>query len=313
MDFPLNNSESYVYSLLHEPVHASEVLALLPATEAKPGEILLRLFLLGMVEIQKPADPAGIAGAAMESSSVVQLLDDMLTKFEAASLYEVLSVLPEATQQEIQAAYHQMAKQCHPDRFQSHEFSAEARDKAEQVFTCINRAYIALKDPVSRADYNEKRLIRESKVEAGLKARAAKQSEDEKTAEALFRDGRALLAKGDFEKAVERLKGCVWLDPEKAVYHHFLGMAESEMPKLRKSAEQHFLKAIEFNKMTTASRLELAKLYIKVGLRRKAEMQLQELLRWDPENPEVQKLLSELKKLESAQTGRSNKNSFPQF
>jgi predicted Zn-dependent protease len=54
--------------------------------------------------------------------------------------------------------------------------------------------------------------------------------------------------------------------------------------------------------MTTASRLELAKLYIKVDLCRKAELQLQELMRWDPENSEVQKLLTEL-----------NKHSSPRF
>jgi tetratricopeptide (TPR) repeat protein len=144
--------------------------------------------------------------------------------------------------------------------------------------------------------YDEKRLISESKVEAGLKARAAQQSEDERTAEALFHDGRALLAKGEFEIAVDRLKGCVWLDPEKAAYHHFLGVAESEIPKLRKSAEQHFLKAIELNQTATASRLELAKLYIKVELWRKAEQQLQELMRWDPDNHEVQRLFTELKK-----------------
>lgn len=296
LDLPLNNSESYVYSLLQEPVHASEVLALLPATEAKPEEILVRLFLLGMVEIKQAAGRTGEPHTEVEPGSVVQQLDEMLLQFEAASLYEVLSVPPEANQQEIQAAYHKMAKQYHPDRFQSYEFSAETRGKAEQAFTCINKAYVTLKDPVFRADYDEKRLVRESKVEAGLKARAAKHSEDERTAEALYHDGRALLAKGDFEKAIERLKGCVWLDPEKAVYHHYLGVAESEMPKLRKSAEQHLLKAIELSKMTTASRIELAKLYVKVELWRKAEQQLQELMRWDPQNHEVQKLFSELKK-----------------
>jgi DnaJ-domain-containing protein 1 len=302
LGFPLNNYESYVYSLLHEPVHASEVQALLPATEAKPEEILACLFLLGMVEMPQAADRAGETGAATESSSIVQMLSDMLTNFEAASLYEILSVPPGANYQEIQAAYHQMAKQYHPDRFQSYEFSAETRNIAEQVFTYINAAYFTLKDPVSRAGYDEKRLTTGSKLEAGLKARAFKQSEDEKIAEGLFHDGRALLAKGDFEKAVERLKGCVWLDPAKAVYHHYLGMAESEMPKLRKSAEQHFLKSIELNKMNTASRLELAKLYIKVDLCRKAELQLQELMRWDPDNSEVQKLLTEL-----------NKHSSPRF
>ena len=296
MDLPLNNSETYVYSLLQEPANASDLLALLPATEAKPEEILVRLFLLGMIETEPATGRTGESETTLESNSVVQQLDDMLSRFETASLYEILSLPPEANQQEIQAAYHQMAKQYHPDRFQSREFPAEARRKAEQAFTCVNRAYITLKDPVSRADYDEKRLIKESKVEAGLKARGAKQSEDEKTAEALYHDGRALLAKGDFEKAVERLKGCVWLDPEKAVYHHYLGVAEAETPKLRKSAEQHFLKAIELNKMTLASRLELSKLYIKVELWRKAEQQLHYLLQLDPENQEVQKLIADLKK-----------------
>jgi curved DNA-binding protein CbpA len=294
MGLPLDNSESYVYSLLQDPVHASDVLALLPATEAKPEEILLRLCLLGMVAIEHVDVRSGGSGAEVEPSSVILQLDDLLSKFETASLYGILSVPPEASQLEIQAAYHQMAKQFHPDRFQSREFSAETHSKAEQAFTCINKAYVTLKDPVSRTDYDEKRLVSESKVEAELKARSSKQSEDAKTADALYRDGRALLVQGDFEKAVERLKGCIWLDPEKAAYHHYLGVAESEMPKLRKSAEQHFLKAIELNKTAAASRLELAKLYIKVELRRKAEQQLQELMRWNPGNHEVQRLLTEL-------------------
>lgn len=297
MDLPLDNSESYVYSLLQEPTRASDILALLPATETKPEEILVRLFLLGMVETEQAAGRPGESDMGeMDSSSVVRQLDDMLSRFASASLYEILSIPPEANQQEIQAAYHGMAKQYHPDRFQSRKFSAESRGKAEQVFTSINRAYITLKDPVLRTDYDEKRLTSESKVEAELKARAAKQSEDEKTAEALYRGGRAFLVKGDFEKAIERLNGCVWLDPEKAVYHHYLGVAESEMPKLRKSAEQHFLKAIELSKVSTASRLELAKLYIKIELWRKAEQQLQEVMIWDPENHEAQKFLAELKK-----------------
>ncbi len=296
MDMPLDSSESYVYSLLQQPVPASEILGLVPAAEAKPEELLMRLFLLGMIEAGQTADRAGASCVEAESSMVVQELDAMLSKFEAASLYDILSVPPDANQQEIQVSYHQLAKQFHPDRFQSSEFSPETRGKAEQAFSCINKAYITLKDPVSRAEYDEKRLVSESKLEAGLKARAAKESEDEKTAEALYRDGRALLEKGEFGKAVERLKGCVWLDPEKAAYNHYLGVAEAEIPKLRKSAEQHFLKAIQLNSMATTSRLELAKLYVKVELRRKAEQQLQELARLDPGNHGAQRLLAELKK-----------------
>jgi curved DNA-binding protein CbpA len=308
MDFPLNNAESYAYSLLETPTSAAEVLALIPTTDAKPEDVLFRLYILGLVAPKEGITQSGEAITEVEPSNVFRMLDDMLVDFETASLYEILSIPPEASQDEIQAAYHQMAKLYHPDRFQSGDFSNTTRNKAEQVFTFVNKAYVTLKDPVFRTDYDEKRLTKESKVEAELKARAGeKQVDDEKTAEAIYHEGRTLLANGDFEKAVEHLKACVWLRPEKAKYNHYLGVAESEFPKLRKSAEQHLLKALELDSASAASRLALAKLYIQVTLRRKAEQQLQELMRWDPENPEVLNLIAELKNLEKTQSGRSLK------
>ena len=84
-------------------------------------------------------------------------------------------------------------------------------------------------------------------------------------------------------------------------------MAQSEIPSQRKSAEQHLLKALEINKMSVPTHLALAKLYIKVMLRRKAEQQLEELLRWDPENKEAHKLFAELKNVGTSSSGRSIK------
>jgi curved DNA-binding protein CbpA len=292
---------------------AADIMALSPEASAKPEDILLCLFVLGLISIKESSAQSGNGYAANEPSSALQVLEDMLASFETASLYEILSVPPEATPDDIQAAYHQMAKRFHPDRFQSKDFSEQTRGKAEQVFTYINKAYLTLKDPVFRADYDEKRLTKESKVEAELKARGAGQSDDDKTAEAIYREGRTLLTKGDFEKAVEHLKACVWLRPEKAKYNHYLGVAESEIPKLRKSAEQHLLKALELDNTSVASRLELARLYIKVMLRRKAELQLQALMDWDPGNPEVQRLSHELKNIEKMQARRIAKDPSAQF
>jgi curved DNA-binding protein CbpA len=299
-DFPLNGTEAYACSLIHEPVKGEDVLTLIPDTDAKPDIILLRLFLLGLIDVQDSAAQIGGKFAGLEPAFAFRILEDMVAGFESASLYDILSIPPEANQEEVQAAYHQLAKQYHPDRFQSKNYSEETRRKAEQVFTHINKAYLTLKDPIFRADYDEKRLAKESKVEAELKARGTAQSDDEGTAEAIYREGRTLLNNKDFEKAVEHLKACVWLSPNKPKYNHYLGVAESEIPKLRKSAEQHFLKSLELDNTSVASRLELARLYIKAQLRRKAELQLQELMRWDPQNREVQKLADELTKLEKA-------------
>jgi hypothetical protein len=223
--------------------------------------------------------------AATRSESLDQMLEEMLIRFQSASLYEILSVGAEASQEEIQNAYHEQAKKLHPDRFQSSDFSTEVRGKAEQVFARINEAYYTLKNPDSRAAYDEKRFTPGGKI-AEAKSGVAQPGE---TAEALFREGRSLLAKGDVEAAVERLKGCVWLCPEK--------VAQSKIPSLRKSAEQHLLRSIELEDSFADSHLALASLYIDVNLPRKAELQLQQALLWDPENSEARKLSAELKKL----------------
>jgi tetratricopeptide (TPR) repeat protein len=287
----LSKEEMFVCSLLNEKMSAVDLLSLIPAGEGGPEELLMSLILVGLARLEDKN------ASSRASNSLVLEVEEMLLRFETANAYEILSVKTDARQDEIQASYHELAKRFHPDRFQSTDFSAEDRVKAEQVFACINTAYSTLRDPASRAGYDETRLTKESKVEAALKAKTACKSEEEAQVEALFREGRLSLAKGDFEQAVEQLKSCVWFRPKKANYNYYLGLAESEMPALLKSAEQHFLKAIELESMSTDTYIALAKLYIKVMLPRKAEMQLQEVLRWDPGNAEAHRMLAEIAKV----------------
>ncbi len=315
MDFPMDGIESYVYSLVCGKQRAAEVLPLIPAGETSPEEILLRLYVLGLIKFDGSSNAKSGAEAAAETepiSPVQQQLEEMIMRFESANLYEILSIQPDANDEEIKAAYYELAKQYHPDRFQSEEYSSIIRNSAEQVFAYINEAFTTLGNSVSRASYDEKRLTQESKVEATLRARAAAGAEEEKMAAVLFRQGRISLSKGNFEKAVEQLKECVWLRPEKAKYRHYLGLAQLEMPQLRKKAEEHLLKAIQLDSMSMDSYLALAKLYIKVRLPRKAEMQLQKLISLDPDNVEASQLLAELKNLEATQSGvfRRTKNLF---
>jgi tetratricopeptide (TPR) repeat protein len=287
---PLSKEELFVCSLLNEKMNSSDLMSLIPAGERAPEELLMSLIILGLARLENKN------ASARASDFLIMEVEDMLQRFETASAYEILSVKTDASQDEIQSAYHKLAKRFHPDRFQSNDFSAEERAKAERVFACVNTAYSTLRDAASRASYDETRLTKESKLEAALKAKAASKSEEEAQVEALFKEGRRSLSRGDFEKAVEQLKSCVWFRPKKANYNYYLGLAESEMPALLKSAEQHFLKAIELESMSTDAHIALAKLYKKVTLPRKAEMQLQEVLHWDPGNAEAHRMLAELAK-----------------
>ena len=290
--FPLNDAESRAFSLLKTARKAADVLPLIATEEAEPRLVLYCLYLLGLIAPES---------TQTESDSEVQRLEERLDRIKSADLYEVLSISAQATPEEIQAAYHEQARELHPDRFQTGRFSAEIRRKAEDVFARINEAYQTLRNSASRAEYDGTRPARKRK-QATAKA-AAGQTQAE--AAALYREGRTLLSKGDFATAVERLNGAAWLCPGKAVYLHYLGVAESEIPKLRKSAEQHLLKALEIEDMSADIHLALAKLYIKVMLPRKAEIQIQQALAWAPDNIEAKNLAADLKKLQGRTSATS--------
>jgi len=286
-DFPWNGAEARALALLYGGTDSGALLERFPAGKTALAQGLAVLDLLGFLRVHAAAPP----GAA---EALVGQLEEMLLRFETANAYEILSVPVDASAEALHSAYHQLAKQFHPDCFQSADFSDEIHRKAEKVFTSINEAYVTLKEPAGRALYNEKLQSMKSQREAVLQPAAASKAKDEKTAELLYREGRKALASGDIEKAVEHLKAAVWLCPENSAYHHHLGAAESQIPNSRKSAEQHLLKALELKPTSAASHIELAKLYIEVNLRRRAEQHIEQVLGWDAENPEALQLMAAL-------------------
>jgi tetratricopeptide (TPR) repeat protein len=295
MKLPLDDAESYAYIRAHDKISAKELLPLISANGSTPEDVLLRLYALGLLAPEKPQEaPAGDGSEPVLDDAFGMLVEDMLVRFESASLYEILSIKTDADINEIQVAYHDLAKQFHPDRFQSDNVPDSIRNGVEQVFAHINQAYMTLKDPDLRAGYDEERLKKGDKVVAAIKSKTSAGAEEEKMIKALFRQGQKSLAQGDFEKAVKELQSCVHLRPENASYNYYLGLAESEIPGLYKSAEQNLLKAMATESVPVDIQIALVKLYLKVGLPRKASGLLDELLRWDPGNPEVNSLVEKI-------------------
>ncbi|HYK88252.1 MAG TPA: DnaJ domain-containing protein [Acidobacteriota bacterium] len=292
---PLSPPEAFALSLIQEKTPVEGLLPLLPSTEAKPAELIQRLILLGLVRLEvHGADSVESAHVDSPADDLTSRLQEMLAKFEVANLYEILTVAPDAKDADIKQAYHELARQYHPDRFQSEKHSPETRSLVEKVFTYVTGAYSILGDVAARAVYDDTRLQKESQVEATLQARAATDAEKEKMAETIFRAGRLSLQEAEFEKAVGELKECVWLLPHVSRHQHFLGVAQTEIPRLRKEAEQHLLRALQLDKTSVESRLALARLYIKAALPRRAESQLNEVLGLDRDNSEALRLLGEI-------------------
>jgi tetratricopeptide (TPR) repeat protein len=289
-DLPLSPVEAFALSNVQGPTPIKEVLAVLPSGEAQPVELIQRLLVLGLIDLQVtvPGEGAGMTARSQE-------IDDLLVRFETANLYEVLSIPADAPEADIKAAYHELARKYHPDRFQSSEHSTELRAKVEKLFTYVNRAYSTLGDALTRAEYDAERARKDNQLDSALQARSSTDTDQEKMVDGLYRAGRIALAKGEYERAVTHLKECVWLRPEVAKFHHFLGVAQSGIVRLRKEAEKHLLRALELDSTSLDSHMELGKLYLKVDLPKRAAAQFEHALRWDPGNAEALRLLSSIK------------------
>lgn len=297
-DLPLNGPESYAYRRALDSIPAGELMDLIPVQQAPADEVLQSLYVLGLIGVKKDEDVTSLKpDKPSEDEISLEKIEEMMSRFGSAGNYEILGVEKEADAIQIQTAYHSLAKKYHPDRFQSDRFSDSERNQVEQVFSSINKAYMTLRDPELRSKYDEELQKRESRPKSPKTAAASAETAEDETIEALFRLGRRSLVQGEFEKAAKELRSCVHLRPDNAQYNYFLALAESEVPALYKSAEQHFFKAIEREAVSIDARIALVKLYMKVKLRRKANLTLDEVLRWDPDNPEAAKLRAQINKV----------------
>ncbi len=295
MALPLDSTEAYARSLVQKPQRLGELLPLLPESEVRAMEVVRTLLLLGMLRIDQGHTGAQHRAADQPvTATPLAAIDEMLARFEIASLYEILGVPEDATDAAIKEAYHALARQYHSDRFQSKDLSDEVREKSGRLFTYITGAYTTLSNAVDRANYNESLHKLRSMAEPPKPVGTQETADPKLAAEAIYRAGRLALQNGEIDKSVSYLKECVWLRPDVAKYQHYLGVALAENPRKLREAEQCFHKAIELELTRIDSYIALGKLYIKANLARRAEQQLLNALRWDPTNAEATRLLAEL-------------------
>jgi CheY-like chemotaxis protein/curved DNA-binding protein CbpA len=160
--------------------------------------------------------------AARQPQKLSEVLRVAELKAHRASLegknhWEVLGVDRGADTARIRAAYHQLAKQYHPDRFTIAE--AEAREIADQIFAMVSYAHQILTDDERRRKY-------EAELAAGTAAsQAADKLAKVLAAERAFGEGQLSLQRRQYAQAAEGFEQAVRLYEDEAEYHAFLGYA----------------------------------------------------------------------------------------
>ncbi|HYN85069.1 MAG TPA: DnaJ domain-containing protein [Pyrinomonadaceae bacterium] len=261
-----------------------------------------------------PAPKAAAEAPAVKDDEARKEEADPRKEFEALlglaaakTHYGVLGVTRGARDRDIKAAYYALAKRFHPDRFRR-DLDAAQVERAASAFSRLTRAYEVLKNSSTRSAYDLK-LDKEAAANASRPSAPAEgayahkgggSAADAETAAAVraeerFRQGVAALDRGDVEGATRLLAEAVALAPRRAPYRAHYGRALGRSRDTRRQAEAELSTAIMLEARDVSYRVMLAEFYRDVGLRRRAEGELERALAVDPSHAPARQLLETLR------------------
>ncbi len=221
----------------------------------------------------------------------VGLRERILRLYEAlprATHYEVLEVAPDSGGQAIDAAYRQLTAE------QDREWRDLMGDvQLSSLLSTLRlrrrEAYLVLSDANRRGAY-DKRLGHSLPAPKTPQITAEKHTR----AKRLAREAQTLLSRGDRDRAIPLLLEAVDLDPEERDARRQLAIALAHHPTLQKTAERHFLAALEQAPGDTDLRFRLARYYCRLGLNARAVVHLRAVLKADPDHEGAARELSAL-------------------
>lgn len=210
-------------------------------------------------------------------------VDKLYDKLNAISADELLQVDEHMDADDVKKRYYVLAKEFHPDRAFNMK-DTELRDKLTVIFGAIASAYGLLSDDIKRKEYFsslKKMTVRhENAGNSHIK-------------EQLIR-GIQELKKGNYSEASELFRWLTSQIPEDPKFWSYLSLALLRSQGRLKEAETAILQAITLEPLNSEYVTNLASIYQKAGLGKRARVQFEKALKLDPENMAARKGLTEV-------------------
>lgn len=205
------------------------------------------------------------------------------------SLYEILGVTPQATTDQIKAAFRKLARERHPDRFQG-----SARQAAERVFQEITEAYNVLSDSSQRSRYDRQ-------LESSSKDTL---TDPREIAKALLGRALTLMKAGQHMDADQAFKQAIAHDPQSSKAHHLYGMFLAQQPSRLDEALRHMDQASKLDANNPKVLVDASRLFAKASMLQRAIRFAQTAARLTPDDESVVGWLQQLQAM-AGRDGRS--------
>jgi len=149
------------------------------------------------------------------ASDIRLRVQTLMPKIDDMSLFELLGLTEAATPEQVSTAYMRGVRQFHPDRLTGLGLADLTKD-AERIMARYGEASAVLTDPKRRSEYVRKLRGQPSDADNARNILEAEQS---------FRQGEALLKRGEFSKALERFTDAVKRNTAEVEYRAYLAWA----------------------------------------------------------------------------------------
>lgn len=195
------------------------------------------------------------------------------------TLYDVLGVSSDATEEQIRLAFRQLTRQYHPDRFQGEE-----RQKAERRFQEITEAFNVLSRKESREKYDKE-------LNAGGDTAL---SDPREIARRLAAKGAQAYRDGKLVEAADALLMAVHHDDTNGRAHYFLGLTLAKLPGRQREGLRHLEKAATLEPRNASILAEAAQQFLAAGLKSRALRFARNALETDPTSSKAREVLAQL-------------------
>jgi len=196
--------------------------------------------------------------------------------------FDVLELSPDASPEDIKAAYHRLAKQWHPDRY-----TGAAKVEAEERFRELAEAFSTLKDPGKRLA-----LVQQMPKAAPAAASTRTQEKGAEPSQERTPEDWAAMAKEAFEagradQAQALIQYAIRLDKSKPQYHALLATYLEQGGGDLRAAVKALESAVRLAPRDVESHLRLAAHFQTLGMAARAQRHLQTAREIAPNHPKL--------------------------